>query len=1113
MKRFSVALSFPGEKRQFVEKVADCLSAEFGRTRVLYDKYLKEEFSVLELDVYLPSLYRKESDLVVVFLCDEYLKKRWCGLEMRHIRELIATEDQHRIMLIRFDDKITYEELGILSGDGFLPIAGKTPGEVAASIVRRSQIQYDPVKQRPDSKEVSRDSSDLHVFYGRQRIRIYEDLQTKWLSNNLVSIAVIQGIPGIGKSQLARQLVSESKMRTLYLPIENLSGDSAFEILSELLSLLGKTNQSETIQNSVSTDSEFFVRSIHALLKENEIVLVLDDFHNGFEQGRDTIPDVWRKLFERIGNEPNFLGKVLIISNRSLPSTRWSENAFVRTLEGLEEKQAEEFLLSLLSTKSIEVESLNDRAAEIVQRLGGNPRAIKTLVSGLEYSSLDELLFFAPKKSDLRDVELSTELLEGFEREVLSRTLPDLSTDLTAFLRALSVHRRPWRREAISFLQKSFQDCMKLRRSLIDRFFLECSHGVESIHPLVREICVSRLREISSEWKRAHDAAANYHLDGFNLRKNEDSKKVSTSYLELRYHLFEAKRMSELRTATKKLCAFILRVIQKQKLAHAPKDPAEIEEHIVLIDSLPSNERTHGLEFHLALCLRERNLTGDFNRALEHARKGVSRSSYYAAWLLLLEIEYEINGGDSIIPVARRALKALQGKGNAFSIYLRSSDLLDKSGRTNEAIALLEAGISDEKLECRSVLLTNCTHRLEESGRRDRAIELILSKLGSFKPTDQGPLLVRCAGLLMADGRANEAIDKLRAGMGVEGISKRHVFYLQISDFYLAENEPEEAIRILRAGIADPEVIDPKKLFSKCAQILAEGGRESEALDLLSDGIDNEKCRDVAPVIHSIADILEKSGKYEEAVAIVEKALTDRTLAKEVSIYLACAKLHFHARRLSPALVVLKRGIAKEGIRDKEQLYHMAGDIAAHHGTNDDGIKILLEGIRTVPSSNRYGLYMLASKLLTKDNRIDEAIDLLQSAIEAPALKNKAPIIQACAKLLIRKEESAQALKLLEVAIRMPGLTGIVVIYQYYGELLEKNGERRKAIDLLIEAIKGPKIGNVVSLYKLASEMLTREGEAETAIELLELGLKAFPKDGALKSALTRLKGIRLESR
>ena len=55
-----------------MEQVAGYLAAAFGEDRVLYDKYHDAEFARVDLDVYLPNLYRKESELLVVFLGAEY---------------------------------------------------------------------------------------------------------------------------------------------------------------------------------------------------------------------------------------------------------------------------------------------------------------------------------------------------------------------------------------------------------------------------------------------------------------------------------------------------------------------------------------------------------------------------------------------------------------------------------------------------------------------------------------------------------------------------------------------------------------------------------------------------------------------------------------------------------------------------------------------------------------------------------------------------------------------------------------------------------------------------------------------------------------------------------
>ena len=139
-RRFDVALSFPGEHRDFVKQVADHLAAAFGEDRVLYDKYHDAEFARLDLDIYLPALYRTQSELIVIFLCPEYAAKRWCRLEWRHIRQLIATADEERIMFLSFGNPGDLSDLGILPGDGYIDILQLTPEAVAEKILKRRRL-------------------------------------------------------------------------------------------------------------------------------------------------------------------------------------------------------------------------------------------------------------------------------------------------------------------------------------------------------------------------------------------------------------------------------------------------------------------------------------------------------------------------------------------------------------------------------------------------------------------------------------------------------------------------------------------------------------------------------------------------------------------------------------------------------------------------------------------------------------------------------------------------------------------------------------------------------------------------------------------------------------
>src|SRR6266545_3685765 len=122
-KRFRIAFSFAGERRDFVAQVAALLAERFGKERILYDKYYEGEFANADLGIDLPDLYQKESDLVVLVLCKDYEKKEWCGLEWRAIHALIKEGKVRDVMLSRFDHVLTK---GLFSTAGFVELDDKT---------------------------------------------------------------------------------------------------------------------------------------------------------------------------------------------------------------------------------------------------------------------------------------------------------------------------------------------------------------------------------------------------------------------------------------------------------------------------------------------------------------------------------------------------------------------------------------------------------------------------------------------------------------------------------------------------------------------------------------------------------------------------------------------------------------------------------------------------------------------------------------------------------------------------------------------------------------------------------------------------------------------------
>ena len=74
--RFKVALSFQGEKREYIAAVAAEVKKRLGAGAVFYDKDFTAQLARPNLDTLMQRIYLNNSDLVVVFLCAACL----CGL-------------------------------------------------------------------------------------------------------------------------------------------------------------------------------------------------------------------------------------------------------------------------------------------------------------------------------------------------------------------------------------------------------------------------------------------------------------------------------------------------------------------------------------------------------------------------------------------------------------------------------------------------------------------------------------------------------------------------------------------------------------------------------------------------------------------------------------------------------------------------------------------------------------------------------------------------------------------------------------------------------------------------------------------------------------------------
>jgi hypothetical protein len=142
IRRFAVSLSYARERRPFVEKVRDelrlLLDDELKQNgqEIFYDDDYAHEAAGQNMDVWLQTIYREQSELVAVFLCDTYIEKKWCGVEWGAINEL-SHKARLRVLPIQFNDAPIP---GIPSMQGYINAENKTPEEVAKLIVLRLHL-------------------------------------------------------------------------------------------------------------------------------------------------------------------------------------------------------------------------------------------------------------------------------------------------------------------------------------------------------------------------------------------------------------------------------------------------------------------------------------------------------------------------------------------------------------------------------------------------------------------------------------------------------------------------------------------------------------------------------------------------------------------------------------------------------------------------------------------------------------------------------------------------------------------------------------------------------------------------------------------------------------
>jgi hypothetical protein len=127
---YDVALSFAGEQRPYVQRVA----TELQRVgiNVFYDEF--EDLWGKDLTVELEKVYRSGSRYTVIFVSRDYVTKSWTNHERQHALAGRIERQDNSVLPVHFDDS---RLPGLPTSIGYLDIRGIEPEELASRIANK----------------------------------------------------------------------------------------------------------------------------------------------------------------------------------------------------------------------------------------------------------------------------------------------------------------------------------------------------------------------------------------------------------------------------------------------------------------------------------------------------------------------------------------------------------------------------------------------------------------------------------------------------------------------------------------------------------------------------------------------------------------------------------------------------------------------------------------------------------------------------------------------------------------------------------------------------------------------------------------------------------------
>ncbi|MFD8854621.1 hypothetical protein, partial [Streptomyces sp. NPDC059604] len=633
---------------------------------------------------------------------------------------------------------------------------------------------------------------------GTSRTQVIKRVTKNWVESG-PPVAVLQGFSGSGKTRVALDIKPLHPRRKV-LDVEIPEGTSSLEQLiiriGDAFAAAGK------IGVTLGTDPE---KNLADAMSDGA-VLILDNFHHCFVGDFGAPSADVQELINSVGRQIRATnGRLLLVANEAV-AFPWIENGETFTLPGMSVSEGSRFLSKELARQGIPEDDVPaDRISEVINWLGGNPRAITLLAACLRSESLEDLIGAAPEPWELRDRSVSRDFSARLERAFLERCIGRLTEAEKKLLNRASVHRVSFTNEAFrqSFWGHSPQEFDMAKKRLTSSFLMERRNKNFAVNPIAREISIRALADSGSELRRAHTVVGRFHARHFKAKRIVGS---GADFLEARYHLYAADETDELSVVAKSYVLHLERLYGYKRTLE--KDPKERDELITLLSAALSEvSPSWRLHFYLARLLEARGVGDDHVKALEQVDHAVcSPNALLSTWVLKARLTDQLHGTEAALAVAEEAHRKLTGSNqNIGQLLFFWAELLARdSRRLAEAVSL-----------CKEALSTAERTRLPH----------LYTVAAEF-------LAVNNEGLVMA-------IDLLREGVTRLLPEARAVSLYPLAATYLNRTGKwAEAIDLLSEGISHfPSRSSVTPLYGMNADLLARNGRVEEAVELLREGI------------------------------------------------------------------------------------------------------------------------------------------------------------------------------------------------------------------------------------------------------------------------------------